>query len=524
MADAPTPPTTGGSSAPTSRSVAAEHDFPLIFERSRPGRRGARPPAPGDVDLSALLGEEQLRREAPRLPEVSELDLVRHYTQLAHRQFSIDGNFYPLGSCTMKYNPKVNEEAARLFQDVHPYQDPSTAQGALQLLYELQGDLAAITGMDAFSLQPAAGAHAELAGILMIRAYHESRGEGDSRTVVLVPDSAHGTNPATAAMAGYKVREVKTGRNGEVDLAAFEEAIGPDVAAVMLTNPNTLGLFERNILEIAELAHAAGAQLYYDGANLNAIVGRVRPGDMGFDVVHLNLHKTFTTPHGGGGPGTGPVGVKAHLRDFLPAPIVGRRPASSDANVSSTRVQEEQTAYEYFLDDDLPHSIGRMRSYYGNFGNLVRAYTYIRALGRDGLRAVSGHAVLNANYMRVKLKELGFDVPYDRVNMHEFVAQPPAGLRTLDVAKALLDYGMHPMTVYFPLVIKEAMMIEPTETESLETMDAFIAVLGEILEKAADDPEYLKNAPYETPVRRLDEVKAARQPVLRYDFAEATGA
>ncbi|HZJ08596.1 MAG TPA: aminomethyl-transferring glycine dehydrogenase subunit GcvPB [Trueperaceae bacterium] len=477
-------------------------DFPLIFERSRPGRRGARPPAPDEVDLEKLLGAEQLRREEPRLPEVSELDLVRHYTQLAHRQFSIDGNFYPLGSCTMKYNPKVNEEAARLFQDVHPYQDPSTAQGALQLLYELQGDLAAITGMDALSLQPAAGAHAELAGILMIRAYHESRGEGDSRRVVLVPDSAHGTNPATAAMAGYKVREVKTGRNGEVDLAAFEEAIGPDVAAVMLTNPNTLGLFERNILEIAALSHAAGAQLYYDGANLNAIVGRVRPGDMGFDVVHLNLHKTFTTPHGGGGPGTGPVGVKAHLRDFLPKPVIGKR------------------GEEYCLDDDLPRSIGRMRSFYGNFGNLVRAYTYIRALGRDGLRQVSGHAVLNANYMRVKLKELGYTVPYDRINMHEFVAQPPAGLRTLEIAKAMLDYGMHPMTVYFPLVVKEAMMIEPTETESLETIDAFIAVLGEILERAADDPDYLAGAPYDTPVRRLDEVKAARQPVLKHDFAE----
>ncbi len=494
-------------------------DFPLIFERSRPGRRGARPPAPAEVDLAALLGEEHLRADEPRLPEVSELDLVRHYTQLAHRQFSIDGNFYPLGSCTMKYNPKVNEEAARLFQDVHPYQDPSTAQGALQLLYELQRDLAAITGMDSFSLQPAAGAHAELAGILMIRAYHESRGEGDSRRVVLVPDSAHGTNPATAAMAGYKVREVKTGPNGEVDLAAFEEAIGPDVAAVMLTNPNTLGLFERNILEIAELAHAAGAQLYYDGANLNAIVGRVRPGDMGFDVVHLNLHKTFTTPHGGGGPGTGPVGVKAHLREFLPAPIVSRRePQAANGE------QGAASGDEYYLDHDLPNSIGRMRSFYGNFGNLVRAYTYIRALGRDGLRQVSGHAVLNANYMRVKLKELGFTITYDRTNMHEFVAQPPEGLRTLDLAKALLDHGMHPMTVYFPLVVKEAMMIEPTETESLETIDAFVDALAEILRRAEEDPDYLAGAPYETPVRRLDEVKAARQPVLRYEFPDADGA
>src|SRR5690606_7216216 len=337
---------------------AAVQDFPLIFERSRPGRRGARPPAQGDVDLEALLGAEHLRSLEPRLPEVSELDLVRHYTQLAHRQFSIDGNFYPLGSCTMKYNPKVNEEAAALFKDLHPYQDPATAQGALELLHGLQTDLAAITGMDAVSLQPAAGAHAELAGILVIRAYHQARGESDSRRVVLVPDSAHGTNPATAAMAGYRVKEIATGRDGEVDLRAFEAALGPDVAAVMLTNPNTVGLFERNILEIQRLAHAAGAQLYYDGANLNAIVGRVRPGDMGFDVVHLNLHKTFTTPHGGGGPGTGPLGVKSHLRRFLPAPLIERR------------------GDEFYLDDDMPDSIGRMRSFYGNFGNLVRAYTY----------------------------------------------------------------------------------------------------------------------------------------------------
>ena len=482
------------------RGATAAQDFPLIFERSRPGRRGARPPAPGDADLEALLGAEHLRSSEPRLPEVSELDLVRHYTQLAHRQFSIDGNFYPLGSCTMKYNPKVNEDAAALFKDLHPYQAPETVQGALELLHGLQSDLCAITGMDAVSLQPAAGAHAELTGILVIRAYHRARGEGDTRTVVLVPDSAHGTNPATAAMAGYRVKEIATGPDGEVDLAAFEAALGDDIAAVMLTNPNTVGLFERNILEIERLAHAAGAQLYYDGANLNAIVGRVRPGDMGFDVVHLNLHKTFTTPHGGGGPGTGPLGVKEHLRQFLPVPLVAKRGA------------------DFYLDTDLPHSIGRMRSFYGNFGNLVRAYTYIKALGLEGLRDVSGHAVLNANYLRVKFKELGFEAPFDRINMHEFVAQPPAGLRTLDIAKALLDHGVHPMTVYFPLVIKEAMMVEPTETESLETLDAYVATLGEILKSAAQDPDYLHGAPYTTPVRRLDEVKAARQPVLRYQF------
>jgi len=477
-------------------------DFPLIYERSKPGRRGAQPPAARGFDLAAALGEENLRKDPPRLPEVSELDLVRHYTQLAHRQFSIDANFYPLGSCTMKYNPKVNEEAAKLFADLHPYQAPETAQGALQLMYELQRDLCAITGMDAFSLQPAAGAHGELAGVLMIRAYHEARGEGEQRRVVLVPDSAHGTNPATAAMAGYEVREVPTDATGEVDLGAFEAEMGPHVAAVMLTNPNTLGLFERRIVELARIAHASGALLYYDGANLNAILGRIRPGDMGFDVVHLNLHKTFTTPHGGGGPGTGPVGVKAHLAEFLPVPVVAKR------------------GDEYVADYDRPRSIGRMRSHFGNFGNLVRAYTYIRALGREGLREVSGYAVLNANYLRVRLKELGFRVPFDRVNMHEFVAQPPEGMRTLDIAKALLDHGMHPMTVYFPLTVKEAMMIEPTETESLETLDAYVEALRQVLERAAEDPGYLAGAPYTTPVRRLDEVKAARQPVLRYGFPE----
>lgn len=473
-------------------------DFPVIYERGKPGRRAARPPAAPEVDLAALLGAENLRQSPPRLPEVSELDLVRHYTQLAHRQFSIDGNFYPLGSCTMKYNPKVNEEAAKLFSELHPYQDPATIQGALELLYNLQRDLMALTGMDAITLQPAAGAHGELTGILLIRAYHEANGEGAERRVVIVPDGAHGTNPATAAMVGYEVHEVPTGPDGEVDLEAFKAALGPHVAAVMLTNPNTLGIFETRILEISRLAHEAGVQLYYDGANLNAIVGRARPGDMGFDVVHLNLHKTFTTPHGGGGPGTGPVGVKAHLAEFLPVPTV----IKTDAGF----------AFNY----DIPRSIGRMRSFYGNFGNLVRAYTYIRALGLEGLKRVSALAVLNANYLRVKFKEAGFSIAYDRLNMHEFVAQPPDGLRTLDIAKALLDYGMHPMTVYFPLIVKEAMMVEPTETESLETLDAFAAALREILTRAEADPEYLPNAPYTTPVRRLDEVTAARKPILKH--------
>lgn len=475
-------------------------DFPSIFERSRSGRRAATAPGNHEADLSQLLGDRHLRKEAPRLPEVSELDVVRHFTQLAHRQFSIDSNFYPLGSCTMKYNPKLHEDAAALFNDLHPNQDPSSAQGALELLFNLQEDLATLTGMDAYSLQPAAGAHAELAGLLIIRAYHVKNGENEQRRVVIVPDAAHGTNPATASMVGYDVQEIPTGADGEVDLEAFKAALGPHVAAVMLTNPSTLGIFESRILEISSAAHEAGAQLYYDGANLNAIAGRARPGDMGFDVMHLNLHKTFTTPHGGGGPGTGPVGVKEHLYEFLPQPVVRW---DGDA---------------FILDGDRPDSIGRMRSFYGNFGNLVRAYAYIRSLGLEGMRDMSAMAVLNANYMRKTFQDLGFTIPFDRINMHEFVAQPPDGLRTLDIAKALLDYGVHPMTVYFPLSVKEAMMVEPTETESLETIDEYAQILAEILKKAAEDPEWIKNAPYDTPVRRLDEVKAARQPVLRHKF------
>jgi glycine dehydrogenase subunit 2 len=403
----------------------------------------------------------------------------------------------------MKYNPKLHETAAQAFLDLHPYQDPEHAQGILELLHTLQRDLAVITGMDAMSLQPAAGAHGELTGILMIRAYHEANGEGEQRRVVICPDGAHGTNPATASMAGYDVVEVPTGVDGEVDFDAFLAALGPDTAAVMLTNPNTLGIFETRILKLAEAAHAVGAQLYYDGANLNAVVGRARPGDMGFDVVHLNLHKTFTTPHGGGGPGTGPVGVKAHLAPYLPTPLVVKVGDRFD-------IEGERTT-----------SIGRMRSYLGNVGNLVRAYAYIRTLGAEGLRRVSEMAVLNANYLRVRMRAAGYPIAFDRINMHEFVAQPPNGLRTLDIAKAMLDYGVHPMTVYFPLVVKEAMMMEPTETESLETLDAVAAVLGEILERAAADPDYLANAPRHTPVRRLDETGAARKPVLRHAFAQS---
>ena len=473
--------------------------FPLIFERSSPGRRAARPPLVEGASMEELLGSAELRETPPALPEVAELDLVRHYTQLAHRQFSIDGNVYPLGSCTMKYNPKLHEDVAAAFLDVHPYQDEASAQGILSVLAELQDDLATITGMDAVSLQPAAGAQGELAGILMIRAFHEANGEGEQRRVVICPDGAHGTNPATASMAGYDVVEVPTGPDGEVDLDAFRAALGTHVAAVMLTNPNTLGIFETRILEISEAAHAVGAQLYYDGANLNAIVGRARPGDMGFDVVHLNLHKTFTTPHGGGGPGTGPVGVKAHLAPYLPAPVLVR---GDDGNVH--------------VEGPRATAIGRLRSFYGNAGNLVRAWAYIRTLGLEGLQRVSTMAVLNANYLRVRMREAGYAIAFDRVNMHEFVAQPPDGVRTLDLAKMLLDYGVHPMTVYFPLVVREAMMVEPTETESLETLDAYAAVLAQVLRDAQDDPEAAHGAPRTTPVRRLDEVGAARRPILRY--------
>jgi glycine dehydrogenase subunit 2 len=476
-------------------------DHPLIFERSKSGRRGVIPPQAKlseNANLESLLGAENLRAVPAKLPEVSELDLVRHYTGLAHRQMSVDANFYPLGSCTMKYNPKVNETAAAWFTDLHPYQDPSTAQGALELLHNLASDLGQITGMDAVTLQPSAGAHGEFTGILMIRKYFQSKGELEQRRVVIVPDAAHGTNPATAAMAGFDVVEIPGNERGEVDFDALQAALGPHVAAIMLTNPNTLGIFETRILEIAQAAHAHGVQLYYDGANTNAIVGRARPGDMGFDVIHLNLHKTFTVPHGGGGPGTGPVGVKAHLEPFMPAPVIVK------------------TGEKFALEFDRPQTIGRVRSHHGNFGNLVRAYTYIRSLGPEGLHDVSSMAVLNANYLRVKVRDQGFPIAYDRVNMHEFVAQPPKGLRTLDFAKALLDYGVHPMTVYFPLVVSEAMMMEPTETESLETMDRYAEILGEILRKAQASPGWLEHAPYTTPVRRLDEVMAAKKPVLTY--------
>jgi glycine dehydrogenase subunit 2 len=475
----------------------------LIFELSRPGRRGTTVPEPGvpDRPIEQLLPGVPLRSEL-NMPEVAQIDLVRHYVRLSQQNFSIDTNFYPLGSCTMKFNPKVHEDVVRLpgFAELHPFQDESAVQGALQLMHELQGYLAEIAGMDAVSLQPAAGAQGELTGVLVIRAYHLSRGDR-ARRRVLVPDSAHGTNPATAAICGFGVTSVRSGPRGGVDLDDLRQKLGDDVAGLMITIPSTLGLFDENILEVTRLVHEAGGLVYCDGANLNAVVGRARFGDLGGDVMHFNLHKTFTTPHGGGGPGAGPVGVKEHLARFLPSPLIVRR------------------GQRYGLDEERPDSIGRVRSFFGNFGMLVRAYTYIRMLGPDGLRAVSENAVLNANYLLALLKE-AYDLPYDRTCMHEFVLsarrQRGNGVRALDVAKRLIDYGYHPPTIYFPLVVEEAMMVEPTETESKETLDAFAETMLRIAEEARETPDLLHEAPHRTPVRRLDEVGAARRPNIRY--------
>ncbi|SEN36593.1 aminomethyl-transferring glycine dehydrogenase subunit GcvPB [Lihuaxuella thermophila] len=474
----------------------------LIFELSRPGRIAYSLPQ-SDVPETDALPEELLREQPAELPEVSELDLIRHYTELSRRNHGVDNGFYPLGSCTMKYNPKVHEDVARFpgFAKIHPYQPEDTVQGALQLLYELQQDLAEITGMDRVTLQPAAGAQGEWTGLMMIRAYHDSRGE-TGRDKVIVPDSAHGTNPASATVAGFKTITIPSNEKGLVDVDELKKVLGDDTAALMLTNPNTLGLFEEDIKLIADLVHEAGGLLYYDGANANAILGIARPGDMGFDVVHLNLHKTFTTPHGGGGPGAGPVGVKKELVPFLPKPMV-----------------EKTEDGKYYLEDDLPNSIGRVKGFYGNFGILVRAYAYIRTMGPDGLRQVSENAVLNANYMMRRLEPY-FDLPYKQHCKHEFVLsgnrQKKLGVRTLDMAKRLLDFGFHPPTIYFPLIVDECLMIEPTETESKETLDQFIDVMIQIAKEAEENPELVQEAPHHTVVKRLDEVTAARKPVLRW--------
>lgn len=473
----------------------------LIFELSRPGRVAYDLP---DSDVPAMeLPKEWLREELPELPEVSELDLIRHYTELSRRNIGVDQAFYPLGSCTMKYNPKVNEEIAKLpgFSSIHPYQPEKTVQGALQVIDELQRDLAAITGMDQVSLQPAAGAQGEWAGLMMIRAYHENRGE-IHRDKVIIPDTAHGTNPASATVAGLKTITIPSNEKGHVDVDELKKVVGDDTAALMLTNPNTLGLFEEQIEEIASLVHQAGGLLYYDGANANAILGKARPGDMGFDVVHLNLHKTFTTPHGGGGPGAGPVGVKEVLTPFLPTPIVKREADGT-----------------YRLDSDRPYSIGRVKGFYGNFLILVRAYAYIRTMGPDGLRQVSEDAVLHANYLLKRLAPY-YEQPFPSKCKHEFVLsgkhQKKQGVRTLDIAKRLLDFGIHPPTIYFPLIVEECLMIEPTETESKETLDRFIEVMIQIAKEAEESPEIVQEAPHNTPIKRLDEVRAARKPVVRW--------
>ncbi|GEN52098.1 aminomethyl-transferring glycine dehydrogenase subunit GcvPB [Halobacillus faecis] len=482
----------------------SNQDFPLIFELSQESRTGYSLPAfdVPETDVDDVIGEAYVRKSEPDLPEVSELQIMRHYTALSKRNHGVDSGFYPLGSCTMKYNPKMNEDVARLtgFSHIHPYQPVESVQGALHLMYDLQESLAAITGMDTVTLQPAAGAHGEWTGLMMIRAYHEARGE-TNRTKVIVPDSAHGTNPASATVAGFEAVTVKSDERGLVDLEDLKRVVDEQTAALMLTNPNTLGLFEEDIEEMAAIVHEAGGKLYYDGANLNAILGYARPGDMGFDVVHLNLHKTFTGPHGGGGPGSGPVGVTAEFAEYLPTPILTKE---NDL---------------YVFDYDRPQSIGRVKPYYGNFGINVRAYTYIRTMGPEGLKKVSEYAVINANYMMRRLQE-EFDLPFDRHCKHEFILsgkrQKKLGVRTLDMAKRLLDFGYHPPTIYFPINVEEALMIEPTETESKETLDDFIDRMIQIAHEAKNDPEKVQEAPHTTIVSRMDETQAARKPVLRY--------
>lgn len=481
-----------------------EEVMPLVFERSVAGRIGFSLPESDvpEIDLSSVVDAAYIRNEPADLPELSELDIMRHYTNLSNHNFGVDSGFYPLGSCTMKYNPKINEKVARFpgFAHIHPHQPEETVQGAMELMFDLQTSLKEITGMDEVTLQPAAGAHGEWTGLMLIRAFHEAN-EDTKRTKVIIPDSAHGTNPASATVAGFEVVTVKSNEKGLVDVEDLKQVVGEDTAALMLTNPNTLGLFEKDIVEIAKIVHEAGGKLYYDGANLNAIMAKVRPGDMGFDVVHLNLHKTFTGPHGGGGPGSGPIGVKKDLLPFLPTPVL------------------KQTDAGYTFDYNYPQSIGRVKPFYGNFGINVRAYTYIRSMGPDGLKKVTEYAVLNANYMMRRLEE-AYDLPFNQICKHEFVLsgnrQKELGVRTVDIAKRLLDHNFHPPTVYFPLIVGEAIMIEPTETESKETLDRFIETMLKIAKEAEENPEIVQDAPYDTYVKRLDETRAARKPILRY--------
>ena len=481
---------------------------PLLSELSVPGRRGHQlPDARGPVDDLPT----SLLRDDLRLPELSELDVIRHFTHLSSFNHSIDSGFYPLGSCTMKYNPKVNEEVARLagFAAIHPLQPEASVQGALEVMYELARLLAAVTGFDTVTLQPAAGAQGELAGMLMIRAALEARGEGH-RTKVLIPDSAHGTNPATAAMCGYYTVSIPTDARGNVDLARLKAEADGETVGLMLTNPNTLGLFEEQVLEITETVHRAGGLVYGDGANLNAILGAVKPAEVGFDVLHINVHKTFSQPHGGGGPGSGPVAVTRELEPFLPSPVVARRDG------------------QHFLDYDRPQSIGKVRAFCGHFGVFARVLTYVLMHGGPGLREISRAAVLNANYLRVLVEDV-YTLAYDRTCMHEFVLsgkrQKAQGVRTLDLAKRLIDFGYHPPTIYFPLIVEEAIMIEPTETESKQTLEAFAQAMRQIAREVEEQPEIIHSAPHDRVVGRLDEVKAARQPVLRWqwDRSEAGG-
>jgi len=487
-----------------------------IFEKGQPGRRAFWPP-PVDVPerpLDELIPARLRRREPARLPQVSEPELVRHYVKLSRRNFDLDTGFYPLGSCTMKHNPRLHERVAGLagHARLHPLQEPSRAQGALALMWGLERALAEIAGLPHVSLQPSAGSHGELAGVLLTRAYHTDRGE--QRRTVLTPDSAHGTNPATVTMAGYEVVKVGTNAEGGVDLDDLRAKADRETACLMLTNPNTLGLFDANISEIVRIVHEVGATAYYDGANLNAVMGISRPGDMGFDIVHFNLHKSFTQPHGGGGPGSGPIAVTDAIAPFLPRPVIVRRGGE----------QSNGSQREFELDYDRPKSIGRLRGFQGNYGCFVRAYAYICSLGAPGLRDASETAVLNANYLLARLRQLGvtelLPPAYDRICMHEFALsgapmKHALGIRTLDLAKRLLDYGYHPPTVYFPLLVDEALLVEPTETETRETLDAFAQAIAEILREAREDPEIARGAPYTTPVRRLDEAAAAKHPVLR---------
>jgi glycine dehydrogenase subunit 2 len=479
----------------------------LIYERSQPGRRAGRLP---HYDLPRAELPEHLRRAAPpRLPELAEPELVRHFTALADRNFGVDTGFYPLGSCTMKHNPRVNERVVSLpgFRDLHPYQEDEGAQGALELMWNLQEILGEVAGLPAVSLQPAAGSQGELTGLMLMRAYFADRGEGEQRDTIITADTAHGTNPASVTMSGYKLEKVGTDARGNLDLADLRAKVNERTAGLMLTNPSTLGLFDEGIVEVAQIFHDAGALLYYDGANLNAVCGISRPGDMGFDVVHYNLHKTFSQPHGGGGPGGGPVAVRDILEPFLPSPTVAR---DGDA---------------FRLDYDRPKSIGRVRGFAGPFGVFVRSYAFIRSYG-PGLKEMSETAVLNANYLLARLQDV-YELPYERHCMHEFVLSArnlkrDHGITALDVAKRLMDFDIHPPTIYFPLVVPEALMIEPTETEPKERLDEFVDVMRRIATEAAESPELVKEAPHHRPVRRLDEVRAARNPVVRYGFEEVT--